>query len=83
MQSLMDIFTPDRETQRLDSLTEKIIDGAIAVHRSLGPGLLESAYEECLCYELAQLDLKFERQVPLPVVYKGIHLDCGSNGHPC
>ncbi|MGI8409976.1 MAG: GxxExxY protein [Pyrinomonadaceae bacterium] len=43
----------------------------------MGPGLLESAYEECLCYELNQAGLTFERQVPLPVIYKGIKLDCG------
>ena len=47
------------------------------VHEHLGPGLLESAYEECLCFELSQLGLRFERQVPLPVKYKGIDLDCG------
>lgn len=72
----MDLFNLDPETQRLDSITEKVIGGAIAVHRGLGPGLLESAYEECLCYELAQANLKFARQVPLPVLYKGIKLEC-------
>lgn len=60
-----------------DRLTEKIIGYAIEVHRLLGPGLLESAYEECLCYELGQSGLAFRRQVPLPVVYKSIRLDCG------
>jgi GxxExxY protein len=60
-----------------DLLTEKIIGFAIEVHRQLGPGLLESAYEECLCYELKQNWLIFERQVPLPVIYKSIRLDCG------
>ena len=60
-----------------DRLTEKIIGFAIEVHRQLGPGLLESAYEECLCYELREGDLAFRRQVPLPVMYKAIHLDCG------
>ncbi len=60
-----------------DLLTEKIIGFAIEVHRHLGPGLLESAYEECLCYELGQSGLTFRRQVPLPVVYKAIRLDCG------
>ena len=67
----------DTETQRLNQLTEKIIGGAIEVHRALGPGLLESAYEECLCYEFSQADLKFARQVSLPVIYKGVKLDCG------
>jgi len=60
-----------------DQLTEKIIGFAIEVHRYLGPGLLESAYEECLCYELRQNGIGFERQVPLPVVYKAVRLDCG------
>ena len=60
-----------------DPLTEKIIGFAIEVHRRLGPGLLESAYEECLCYELDQSGLAFRRQMPLPVVYKAIRLDCG------
>jgi GxxExxY protein len=60
-----------------DLLTEKIIGFAIDVHRHLGPGLLESAYEECLCYELGEHGLTFRRQVPLPVVYKSIRLDCG------
>jgi len=50
---------------------------AIEVHRELGPGLLESAYEECLAYELQQSPLKFVRQHPVPVTYKGLELDCG------
>lgn len=58
-------------------LTEQIIGAAIEVHRHLGPGLLESAYEECLCYEFHLRGLKFERQRPLPLEYKGIKLDCG------
>ena len=60
-----------------DPLTDKIIGLAIEVHRGLGPGLLESAYEECLCYELNQNGIAFNRQVPLPVVYKDVKLDCG------
>lgn len=63
--------------QTENQLTGKVIGCAIEVHRALGPGLLESAYEECLCYELAQNGVWFSRQVPLPVVYKGIGLDCG------
>jgi GxxExxY protein len=59
-----------------DLLTEKIIGFAIDVHRHLGPGLLESAYEECLCYELSENGLTFRHQVPLPVIYKSIRLDC-------
>ena len=60
-----------------NALTDQIIGCAIEVHRHLGPGLLESAYEECLCYELSQLGLSFQRQVHLPLTYKGINLDCG------
>jgi GxxExxY protein len=60
-----------------DPLTAKVIGCAIAVHRVLGPGLLESAYEECLCYELAQAGLNFRRKVSLPVVYKEVRLECG------
>lgn len=60
-----------------DHLTEKIIGFAIEVHRRLGPGLLESAYEECLCFELKEAGVDFRRQVPLPIVYKSIRLDCG------
>ncbi len=60
-----------------NEFTEKIIAAAIEVHRNLGPGLLESAYEECLCYELSQRGLRFKRQVNLPITYKGLKLDCG------
>lgn len=60
-----------------DQITEKIIGSAIAVHKALGPGLPESAYEECLCFELSEAGLEFKRQVALPVVYKGVKLDCG------
>ena len=60
-----------------EELTRLIIGAAIEVHRVLGPGLLESVYEECLCYELTLRGLRFQRQVPLPVVYKQIKLDCG------
>jgi GxxExxY protein len=60
-----------------DPLTQQIIGLAIEVHRALGPGLLESAYEECLCFELKSNDIPFARQVALPVVYKAVHLDCG------
>ena len=60
-----------------DPLTREIIGGAIEVHRALGPGLLESVYEECLAHELMERGLKVARQVPLPVVFKGKRLDCG------
>ncbi len=61
----------------VNELTEQTIGSAIEVHRILGPGLLESAYEECLCHELYLRKLEFERQVQLPVTYKGVNLDCG------
>src|SRR3982750_1835225 len=61
----------------INSLTETVIGGAIEVHRCLGPGLLESAYEECLCHELHLRRIRFERQHPLPIRYKGLLLDCG------
>jgi len=60
-----------------DPLTNRVIGLAIGVHRELGPGLLESAYEECLCFELKQSGIDFSRQMPLAIVYKGIQLDCG------
>jgi GxxExxY protein len=58
-------------------LSERVIGLAIEVHRQLGPGLLESTYEECLCFELSQAGIQFGRQLPLPVVYKDVRLDCG------
>jgi GxxExxY protein len=64
------------ERDRLNALTDKIIGAAIDVHRALGPGLLESAYEACLVFELIERGLKVERQKPLPLVYRGITLDC-------
>ncbi len=60
-----------------EELTGNIIAGAIEVHRELGPGLLESAYQACLCRELALRGLAFRTEVGLPVEYKGFHLDCG------
>lgn len=62
---------------KYDTLTEKIIGAAIQVHRELGPGLLESTYEECLCYELIQNNLKIERQKLVPLVYRGVKLESG------
>jgi GxxExxY protein len=61
----------------INDITGKIIGCSIEVHKSLGPGLLESSYEECLAYELKQAGLKIERQVPVPVVYKEVKLNCG------
>jgi GxxExxY protein len=61
----------------INELSSKIIGAAIEVHKKLGPGLLESVYKECICYELSLRGISFERQKPLPVVYKGKKLDCG------
>ena len=61
----------------VSGLTDKIIGAAIEVHKALGPGLLESAYEECLAHELSLARICFERQVPLPITYRSIQLDCG------
>ena len=66
-----------REIQAKDARTAGIIGTAIEVHRALGPGLLESAYEQCLCHELKLRGIEFLRQLDVPVVYKGVKLDCG------
>ena len=63
--------------ESLDEITGRIIGAAIEVYRHLGPGLLESAYEACLVFELKRLGLKLEEQKPLPVIYKDVKLDCG------
>ena len=60
-----------------DELSNRVIGCAIEVHRVLGPGLLESTYEQCLAYELGQAGIEFKLQHPLPIQYKGIRLDCG------
>lgn len=60
-----------------EELTEQVIGAAIEVHRHLGPGLLESVYEECLCHELSLRGLEFMRQVDLPITYKGVALNAG------
>ena len=65
------------EKEKLDLITKDIIGAAIEVHRRLGPGLLESAYEACLAFELHERGLKIEQQKPLPVVYREVQLDCG------
>lgn len=64
------------KTGVLVELTRPIIGAAIEVHRVLGPGLMESSYEECLCHELTLRALTFQRQVPIPLSYKNIQLDC-------
>jgi len=75
-------FIPPRQaesTERItdDKLTRKIIGCAIEVHRVLGPGLLESTYQQCLARELSINNIKFSLEHPIPVEYKGVHLDCG------
>jgi len=62
---------------RINQLTHEVIGAAIEIHRKLGPGLLESAYTECLCRELFLRGIPFERERPLPLEYKGIKLECG------
>jgi GxxExxY protein len=61
----------------INKITEIIIGSAIAVHKSLGPGLLESTYEACLVFELADRGVSVERQKALPVIYRDVKLDCG------
>ncbi|HEV8260416.1 MAG TPA: GxxExxY protein [Burkholderiales bacterium] len=61
----------------VNKTTEAVIGAAIEVHKHLGPGLLESAYERCLCQEFRLRKMQLERQVVLPVTYKGVQLDCG------
>lgn len=67
----------ENELEDINKITETIIGAAIEVHRALGPGLLESAYETCLGFELAERGLKVERQKILPLVYKELSLDAG------
>ncbi|MGC3988697.1 MAG: GxxExxY protein [Chthoniobacteraceae bacterium] len=62
---------------QIDQLATRVLDAAFEVHRLLGPGLLENAYEMALCHELSLAGISFERQKPLAVVYKGVNLDCG------
>ena len=62
---------------RSPDLTREIIGAAIKVHRELGPGLLESAYEACLAYEVQKLGMTVERQKPVPLIYENVKLDCG------
>ncbi len=73
----MELLTKDAERKRLNELSAKVIGLCIAVHRETGPGLLESAYEECLAYEMSRSGLPFERQKEMPLSYKGVLLHCG------
>ena len=65
------------QADQLNAITEQIIGAAMEVHRALGPGLLESAYEACLVFELRQRGLHVDQQRPLPIIYKDVKLDCG------
>ena len=65
------------DKEELNRITQSIIGAAIEVHKNLGPGLLESAYEACLVYELLKMGIQVEQQKPLPLVYKQVTLDCG------
>jgi GxxExxY protein len=73
---VVEISQPSERVER-DPRTEPVIGAAIEVHKQLGPGLLESTYEECLCHELHLRGIQFQRQLDLPVLYKGLKLDCG------
>lgn len=66
----------ERKVGRFVDRTDQVIGALIEVHRHLGPGLMESAYEACVCAELAERGLEFERQRPLSISYKGLQLDC-------
>jgi len=70
-------MSPRMTTNKINEITHAVIGAAIEVHRQLGPGLLESAYLECLCRELVLRGIPFERERALPLEYKGIRLDCG------
>ena len=63
--------------QNVNQITDAVIGAAIEVHKKLGPGLLESAYKECLTREFVLREINFEREKPLPLEYKGIRLECG------
>jgi GxxExxY protein len=73
----LNIHRGDAEARRFGDISDAVIGACIEIHQHLGPGLLESAYEECLCHELSVRGIPFERQKPLPVVYKSVRLDCG------
>lgn len=75
--SLRSLEGTESTEEESNTLTGKIIGAAIDIHRALGPGLLESAYEACLIYELRLRKLKVESQKPIPIFYKDVMLDCG------
>jgi len=61
----------------IERVAEEIVDAAFKIHTSLGPGLLESVYESCMCYELSKRDIPFQKQLNLPVIYESIRIDAG------
>jgi GxxExxY protein len=71
------VMSNEDEGEHLNSMSNRIIGAALRVHEELGPGMLESAYEACLMYELLEQGFGVERQKPVPVVYRGNQLDCG------
>ena len=77
MTHTLNIHRGDAKARRFDEISDAVIGACIEIHKHLGPGLLESAYEECLCHELSVRGIPFERQKPLPITYKSVRLDCG------
>jgi GxxExxY protein len=73
----MSMGNDEAERSRINELSRICIGLCIEIHRELGPGLLESACEECLAYELSRAELRHNRQIPVPVIYKGVQLNCG------
>jgi len=71
----METYEPISEAA--EAIAKQIVDSAIAVHRALGPGLLESVYEACLCHELSRRGVRFKRQLDIPVVYEGMRIETG------
>ncbi len=71
----MDIFSP--LSLELEELSRTLVDSAFKVHQTLGPGLLESVYEDCLCVELEQRGIGYEVQAPVPLVYEGVRIEAG------
>jgi GxxExxY protein len=63
--------------ESVDLIARKIVDAAFRVHKTLGPGLLESVYEQCLCHELGKQNIPFESQISLPIMYDEVRIDCG------
>jgi GxxExxY protein len=67
----------EKSKMKFDELSNKVIGCALEVHKELGPGLLESAYQQCLCYELSNAKIQFTMEKPFPIIYKNIEIDCG------